>query len=118
MKKETILMKNGLDKNGQQLYNEVKVYKHMPKGWKETEGTMTDPSGYKWIDNNKPLFTKDKNGKRIHNKNRQSALLERDWHNKMSSKGKDKWHTGHPLTIIDSRGNKTTYGKTGINKKF
>lgn len=69
--KKTILIKSGLDKNGQQKYTEVKVYKKLPKGWKETKGTLTDPKGYKWIDNNKSIFARDKKGRYI----RQTGLL-------------------------------------------
>ena len=74
MSKEKMLLKNGLDKNGNQKYTEVKVYKKLPKGWKETKGTLTDPVGYKWIDNNKSIFAKDKKGRYV----RQTALLKKN----------------------------------------
>ena len=32
MSKEKMLIKSGLDKNGNQKYTEVKVYKKLPKG--------------------------------------------------------------------------------------
>lgn len=73
MAKEKMLIKSGLDKNGNQKYTEVKVYKKLPKGWKETKGTLTDPAGYKWIDNNKSIFAKNKNGKHI----RKTGLLKK-----------------------------------------
>lgn len=73
MSKEKMLIKSGLDKNGNQKYTEVKVYKKLPKGWKETKGTLTDPVGYKWIDNNKSIFAKNKKGKLI----RKTGLLKK-----------------------------------------
>lgn len=73
MSKEKMLIKSGLDKNGNQKYTEVKVYKKLPRGWKETKGTLTDPIGYKWIDNNQSIFAKDKKGRYL----RQTGLLKR-----------------------------------------
>lgn len=63
---ELILMKTGLDEQGNQKYTEIKVYKRKPAGWKETNGATTAPRGYKWIDNGKSRF----GGKR------RSALLK------------------------------------------
>ena len=60
-----MLRKAGLDKQGNQQFTAVRVYQRMPNGWKETEGALTAPVGYKWIDNGKSLF-----------KGRKSALLE------------------------------------------
>ena len=107
MAKEKLLMKNGLDKNGHQIYAEVEVYKRLPKGWKETKGTLTDPSGYKWIDNNKSIFAKDKKGNHV----RKTALLERDWHKKMNEREKQYWHKGHPIIVIDIKGKRNSFGK-------
>lgn len=53
---EKKLVKNGLDRMGNQKYTEVKVYKKIPKGWKEIKGATTAPAGYKWIDNGERLF--------------------------------------------------------------
>ena len=68
---------------------------------------MTDPIGYKWIDNKKSLFAKDKNGKPV----RKMAFIERDWHKKMSVAEKNDLHREHPIEIIDKSGKKVTYGK-------
>lgn len=51
-----IKRKNGLSKSGKQKWQRVRVYKKMPKGWKVTEGVMTNPAGYKMIDNKKSWF--------------------------------------------------------------
>ena len=64
--KEIILMKNGLDKEGNQQYKEIKVYQRKPSGWKDIEGATTAPVGFKWISNGESLFS----GKR------RSALLK------------------------------------------
>lgn len=32
----------------------------LPDGWKRTEGTLTAPNGYYWADNNKSLFSGDR----------------------------------------------------------
>ena len=77
MNNEKMLIKSGLNKKGQQKYSEVKVYKKLPKGWKETTGTMTDPHGYKWIDNGQSLFIKGKDGKYTKNTKREIALLKK-----------------------------------------
>lgn len=60
---EVVLLKNGRNKNGEQLYSAVPVYSDIPRGWREINGAMTQPKGYKWICNNKSLFAKDKKGK-------------------------------------------------------
>ena len=51
--------------------NETKVYKTLPKGWRVTEGTLTQPVGTVWIDNGKSVFAKGKDGKRL----RKQALM-------------------------------------------
>lgn len=56
MKQDKILIKSGLDKQGNQRYSAIKVYKRMPKDWKEDKGATTAPIGYKWITNGKSLF--------------------------------------------------------------
>lgn len=52
----------------------IKVYKKMPKGWKKSEGTLTQPLGTVWANNGQSLFTKDKNGKSL----RKTALVITD----------------------------------------
>lgn len=96
----------GIRKDGSDVH-EVRIYKKVPKGWKVTEGTMTDPIGYKWIDNKKSLFAKDKNGKPV----RKMAFIERDWHKKMTVAEKNDLHREHPVVIINKSGKKVTYGK-------
>ena len=34
----------------------VKILTSMPDGWKDVKGALTDPNGYKWIYNGKPIF--------------------------------------------------------------
>lgn len=55
------------------MNKEVRVYKNLPKGWKVTQGTLTQPAGTVWINNGKSLFPK--NGKPSGRKN---ALLVTD----------------------------------------
>ena len=55
-KKEFMLQKAGLDKQGHQKLTAVRVYKKKPNGWREIKGASTAPVGYKWIDNGKSLF--------------------------------------------------------------
>lgn len=38
----------------------VKVYDEMPNGWREIKGALTAPVGYKWICNNKSVFSKER----------------------------------------------------------
>lgn len=38
----------------------VPIYDKMPEGWTESAGALTAPSGYKWINNKKSLFSKDR----------------------------------------------------------
>lgn len=52
-----MLRKNGLDKEGNQKFTAVRVYDRKPNGWKEIEGATTAPVGYKWVSNNKSLFS-------------------------------------------------------------
>lgn len=52
--------KAGLTKTGKQKYRKVRVYNKMPKGWKTSEGVMTNPIGFKMIDNRKSWFSKDR----------------------------------------------------------
>ena len=37
----------------------VKFLNFMPEGWKEINGAMTAPNGYKWIFNGKSVFSKE-----------------------------------------------------------
>lgn len=63
---EFMLRKSGLDKEGNQQYTAIRIYKRKPNGWTETKGATTAPVGYKWISNNKSLFSGE----------RKSALLK------------------------------------------
>ena len=40
------------------LINKIEVVNNIPNGWKILEGATTAPKGYKWIYNNKSLFSK------------------------------------------------------------
>lgn len=74
----------------------VKVYKRIPKGWKEDISYASFvPKGYAMI--------RDKENK--------FGYLERQWHNKMPSAEKNAFHSGRPITIIKRTGKKVTYGK-------
>ena len=35
----------------------VRVYSSMPNGWRETQGALTAPKGYTWINNGKSRFS-------------------------------------------------------------
>lgn len=48
-----IKSKAGLTKKGKQKWTKTRVYKKMPKGWKVKDGVMTNPYGFKMIDNGK-----------------------------------------------------------------
>jgi len=52
---EYMLRKSGLDKEGNQKFTAIRVYKRKPNGWKEDKGATTAPVGYKWISNGKSL---------------------------------------------------------------
>lgn len=51
-----MLVKSGLDREGNQQYTATRVYARKPKGWKETKGATTAPKGYTWINNGKSRF--------------------------------------------------------------
>ena len=53
-----------MSKASRDLLAEFEIFE-MPKGWKITKGTMTQPVGYVWINNGQSLFAKDENGKRL-----------------------------------------------------
>lgn len=36
--------------------SDVRVYDHLPDGWRVIDGANTAPNGYVWICNNKPMF--------------------------------------------------------------
>lgn len=99
---QKILRKTGRTNDGKQLYKEVRVFKKLPKGWKVTEGALTAPSGYKWINNGESIFSKAKDGKLVKNPKRKHAFLESDWHSKMTDNEKNLWHSHSPLIIINS----------------
>lgn len=52
------------------------VVNSVPKGWKKTEGAMTAPNGYTWINNGKALFKKNADGKWVSSGERQIALVK------------------------------------------
>ena len=37
--------------------DKTKIYDHLPDGWIVKSGTNTNPLGYVWICNNKPMFS-------------------------------------------------------------
>ena len=55
-KKVFMLRKSGLDKEGNQNYTAIRVYKKIPNGWKVDEGAKTAPIGYKWVTNGQSVF--------------------------------------------------------------
>lgn len=52
---EYMLRRSGLDKEGNQKFTAIRVYKRKPNGWREDNGATTAPVGYKWINNGKSL---------------------------------------------------------------
>lgn len=52
----------------------VRILTELPPLWKIKEGT-TQPTGYVWVDNNKPIYIKNKEGKLIYNYEYEKALL-------------------------------------------
>ena len=52
-----MLVKSGLDREGNQLYTAYRVYERKPKGWKELKGATTAPKGYTWINNGKHILS-------------------------------------------------------------
>ena len=66
MNRDIILVKSGLDEQGNQQYSRVKVYKTIPKGWKVIPGATNHPQGYIWINNGCSRFAKDKKGNRLY----------------------------------------------------
>lgn len=105
---QKILRKAGKASDGRPLYEEVRVFKRLPKGWKVDDGARTAPSGYKWINNGESFFSKNKDGKYIKNPKRKTAFLESDWHSKMTDNEKNLWHGHSPLIIINSTKKKTS----------
>ena len=55
-KKTFMLKKTGKDKEGNQQYTAVRVYKKMPNGWKDDKNGQA-PAGYKSIHNGKSLLS-------------------------------------------------------------
>lgn len=53
-----------MSKASRDLLAEYEIFE-MPKGWKITKGTMTQPVGYVWVNNGQSLFAKDENGNRL-----------------------------------------------------
>lgn len=76
--------------------NPVKVYKRIPKGWKEDISYAAfTPKGYATI------HDKEKN---------KFGYIEREWHNKMPVAKKNELHGDKPITVIKRSGRKITYG--------
>lgn len=48
-----------------QLLAEHEIFE-MPQGWKITQGTMTQPVGYVWVNNGLSFFAKDEHGNRLY----------------------------------------------------
>ncbi len=63
--------------------SQVRVYKHLPKGWKVVEGSWSQPEGTVWINNGKSRFRKSRakkdlkaqNGRMVRNPAYKNALL-------------------------------------------
>ncbi len=63
--------------------SQVRVYKHLPKGWNVVEGSWSQPEGTVWINNGKSRFRKSKakkdlkaqNGRMLKNPKYKNALL-------------------------------------------
>lgn len=81
---------------------EVQVYKRLPKGWKITEGTMTEPVGTRWASNGEPFFVKDKSGKYHKNLNYRQALVVTD-EKLMIERIAEKRRTGEDFFISDKK---------------
>ena len=62
---------------GKDKASEVRVYKHLPDGWRVNEGAITQPAGTVWISNG-PMFRRGKDGKMRHNHAYKDALLVTD----------------------------------------
>lgn len=91
---------------------EYSVAKEMPEGWKVTEGAMTAPKGYKWIDNNKSRFGGERKSALIEEskirgnrgteiKGFNEALQKADIHHAIEKTKKDKVKAGKKAYIDD-----------------
>ena len=55
---------------------EYKVYTELPEGWIVESIGGTAPGGYNWINNGRPLWTKELSGTYKLNKEHECALLK------------------------------------------
>ena len=65
-------------RTGKDEKSEVRVYKHLPEGWKVLKGTQTQPVGTVWASNGEPVFKRGKDGKLHKNPKYKQALVVRD----------------------------------------
>ncbi len=65
-------------RTGKDKESEVRVYKHLPEGWKVQTGTLTQPAGTAWATNGEPLFKRGKDGKLHKNPKYKHALVVQD----------------------------------------
>ncbi len=63
---------------GKDEKSEVRVYKHLPEGWKVLKGTQTQPAGTAWASNGEPLFKRGEDGKLHKNPRYKHALVVQD----------------------------------------
>lgn len=97
---EYIRLKVGKFANGEQKFEDIRVYKRLPKGWRILDGTLTQPSGYAWADNKERFFIKDSNGKYKKNEKYETAFVELGWHKKMTQEQKRLWKIGSNYEFI------------------
>lgn len=65
-------------RTGKDEKSAVRVYKHLPDGWKVQTGTQTQPAGTVWVSNGEPAFKRGKDGKLHSNPKYKQALVVRD----------------------------------------
>ena len=65
-------------RTGKDKESEVRVYKHLPEGWKVLKGTLTQPVGTAWASNGEPVFRRGKGGKLHKNPKYKQVLVVQD----------------------------------------
>lgn len=65
-------------RTGKDEKSEVRVYKHLPEGWRILKGTLTQPVGTEWASNGEPAFKRGRDGKMHKNPKYKQALVVQD----------------------------------------
>lgn len=65
-------------RTGKDKESEVRVYKHLPEGWRVLKGTLTQPVGTEWASNGEPVFKRGRDGKMHKNPKYKHALVVQD----------------------------------------